>query len=160
MKADQPVKVLMVCLGNICRSPMAEGILRRKAEERGLNVTVDSAGTGAWHAGEPPDQRAIRTAKKFGVDISRLIARKFTEKDFSEFDRIYVMDSENYHEVLRLAQDNHHRVKVDYLLNAHEPGKNMEVPDPWFGGEEGFPDVYRLIEKACDAIVEDITRPA
>ena len=143
----------MVCLGNICRSPMAEGILRSKLQKRGLTVTVDSAGTGGWHAGENPDRRAIHTAKKFGVDISHLIARKFSRKDFDNFDFIYVMDHENLRDVLALAHSRKDIDKVKLLLDNGDGNSAGAVPDPWYGGEEGFVEVYQLIDRACDDIV-------
>lgn len=143
----------MVCLGNICRSPMAEGILRSKLQQRGLTVTVDSAGTGGWHAGENPDRRAIHTAKKFGVDISHLIARKFSRKDFDTFDFIYVMDHENLRDVLKLARDEDDEEKVKLLLDYGKKSSGLAVPDPWYGGEEGFVEVYKMLDQACDDIV-------
>jgi len=143
----------MVCLGNICRSPMAEGILRRKLQDRGLKVTVDSAGTGDWHSGEAPDRRAIHTAKKFGVDISHLVARKFSRKDFGNFDFIYVMDTENLRDVLALARSQEEVDKVKLVLDTGEKNSMPSVPDPWFGGEEGFVEVFNLLDKACDSIV-------
>src|SRR5689334_17375007 len=109
------MKILMVCLGNICRSPMAEGILRKMAEARGINLTVDSAGTGGWHVGEHPDKRAVLTARKFDIDISRLTGRQFdAANDFDSFDRIYVMDASNYKDVLKMARNESDRLKVDY----------------------------------------------
>ncbi len=150
----------MVCLGNICRSPMAEGILRRKLLERGLKVTVDSAGTGGWHAGENPDRRAIHTAKKFGVDISHLIARKFSRKDFDNFDFIYVMDHENLRDVLALARTQEDIDKVKLLLDNGDGDSAADVPDPWYGGEEEFVEVYQLLEKACDYIVKNLVEKA
>jgi protein-tyrosine phosphatase len=146
----------MVCLGNICRSPMAEGILRNKIEQCGLKVLVDSAGTGAWHAGEPPDKRAIHAAKKFGVDISTLVARKFSAKDFDEYDFIYVMDLENLRDVLSVARSGKDREKVTLLLASDDPECKNEVPDPWFGGAEGFTEVFKMLDKACDAIIKKL----
>jgi protein-tyrosine phosphatase len=146
----------MVCLGNICRSPMAEGILRDKLQKRGLTITVDSAGTGGWHAGENPDSRAIRTAKKFGVDISHLVARKFSKKDFDNFDFIYVMDHENLRDVLSLAKTQEDIDKVKLLLDTGENKSGRAVPDPWYGGEEGFVEVYKMLDEACDDVVKSV----
>jgi protein-tyrosine phosphatase len=146
----------MVCLGNICRSPMAEGILRQKAEERGLNIEVDSAGTGDYHVGEAPDDRAIATARKFGVDISGLKARQFQAEDFDRFDRIFVMDASNHRNVLALTDDAAHSGKVSLLLDAVYPGEEMEVPDPWFGNLEGFDRCFSMLETACDNVVKEI----
>ena len=147
----------MVCLGNICRSPMAEGILRSKLETRGHAVTVDSAGTGGWHVGEAPDRRAIHTAKKFGVDISNLVARKFSKKDFDNFDFIYVMDTENLRDVMSLARTLEDKNKVKLLLDTGEKKSGRSVPDPWYGGEEGFVEVYKLLDEACDDIIKSLS---
>jgi protein-tyrosine phosphatase len=152
------MKILMVCLGNICRSPMAEGILRTKADEYQLKITIDSAGTGGWHAGEHPDKRAVQSARKFGVDISKLVARQFSKNDFDKFDRIFVMDNSNYNDVIDLARTEDDRRKVFLLLNADEPDSNREVPDPYYGGVDGFDRTFLLMEKACEAIVENIRR--
>jgi protein-tyrosine phosphatase len=152
------MKILMVCLGNICRSPMAEGILRKKAHDQHLDIIIDSAGTGAWHVGENPDNRAMQTAKNSGVDISMLVARQFSEIDFDDFDRIYVMDRSNYYDVANLARNEKDLQKVFYLLNADEPNSNREVPDPYFGHGDGFDKVFKMMDKACDAIIADITK--
>ncbi|MCO4292950.1 low molecular weight phosphotyrosine protein phosphatase [Solitalea sp. MAHUQ-68] len=146
------MKILMVCLGNICRSPMAEGVMRYMIEKNQLQWKVDSCGTGSWHIGEAPDSRAQRTAKNFGVDISDLRARQFSQADFDEFDRIYVMDQSNYSNVLSMVRNEQDRLKVDLLLNASHPGKNMEVEDPWFD-ESLFIPVYKQIEQACNQII-------
>ena len=152
------MKILMVCLGNICRSPMAEGILRQKVDSLKLDVIIDSAGTGGWHAGENPDRRAVQTAHKFGVDISKLVARRFSDNDFDEFDRIYVMDHSNYADVIELARTIEDRNKVSLLLNVDQTDSNREVPDPYYGGSDGFDKVFRMMDKACDAIVEEIKK--
>lgn len=149
-------KILMVCLGNICRSPTAEGILRQKAEQRGVALEIDSAGTGGWHAGEQPDPRAQAAAKKRGIDISYQRARQLTASDFDNFDRIYVMDESNYQNALMLARNIEHRQKVKMILDEVYPGKRMPVPDPYFGGEQGFDHVYDLLSEATDAILDDI----
>ncbi|MCX6292619.1 MAG: low molecular weight phosphotyrosine protein phosphatase [Bacteroidetes bacterium] len=148
------MKILMVCLGNICRSPLAEGILRKKTGME--NTRIDSAGTGGWHAGEHPDKRAIETGKQFGVDISKLVARQFSVHDFDEFDRIFVMDRDNLRDVLSLARHDDDKRKVDLLLNADQPGSNRSVPDPYYGGDDGFVRVFKMIDEACTAIVKQI----
>jgi protein-tyrosine phosphatase len=152
------MKILMVCLGNICRSPMAEGILRKKTQELNLDITIDSAGTGSWHVGENPDRRAVQTANKFGIDISTLTARQFSETDFDEFDRIYVMDRLNFNGVVEQVRNEEDLKKVLYLLNADQPGSDREVPDPYFGYGDGFDKVFNMMDKACDAIIADITK--
>lgn len=148
----------MVCLGNICRSPVAEGIMRRKIKEYGIDAEVDSAGTGGWHAGESPDDRMTGVARRFGTDISTQRARKFSVADFHRFDRIYVMDRSNYSDVLHLAQNEEETCKVDMLLNVIYPGKNMDVPDPYYGGREGFENVYRLVDAACEKIAQELQK--
>src|SRR4051812_21638715 len=121
-------KILMVCLGNICRSPLAEGILRTKAEKYDLNIFIDSAGTSNYHTGEHPDIRTINNALKHKVDVSNLKARQFTENDYDEFDHIFVMDSSNYSDVIALARNNSDKNKVELILNRVYPGSNMSVP--------------------------------
>lgn len=148
------MKVLMVCLGNICRSPVAEGILRHKAAEQNLPIVVDSAGTSDYHCGECPDQRSMKSAKSFGIDISDLKARQFSVDDFDRFDLILVMDTSNYSNVLKMARNEEDRAKVKMILDYSHPGKNMSVPDPYFGGEHGFTNVFNLLDRACDAIIE------
>jgi protein-tyrosine phosphatase len=142
-------KILMVCLGNICRSPLAEGVMLKLIQDHQLSISVDSAGTSGFHVGENPDHRTIQNAKLNGVNLSQLIARQFSVEDFDYFDKIYVMDKNNYRNVLSLARDHQDSEKVDLFLNLIEPGKNMEVPDPYYGGEEGFEQVFQLIKKAC-----------
>ncbi|NVK26644.1 MAG: low molecular weight phosphotyrosine protein phosphatase [Flavobacteriia bacterium] len=147
------MKILMVCLGNICRSPMAEGILRKHAQ--GTGIEVDSAGTSAYHVGENPDPRAVLTARKHEVRIDKLVGRQFSVEDFDTFDRIYVMDESNRKNVLQLARDEHDVSKVSLLLDeVDEFPKGMEVPDPYYGGDRGFEDVYQMITKAALAIVQ------
>jgi protein-tyrosine phosphatase len=150
------MKVLMVCLGNICRSPMADGLLRKKVEEEGLAVEVDSAGTGDWHVGNPPDDRMRETGKQFGVPIDHLRGRQFETTDFDRFDRIYVMDKSNYKNVVSLARNNEERDKVELILNLSHPGKDLEVPDPYFGGNEGFKNVFEMLDAATDIIIDEI----
>ncbi|MDX1651342.1 MAG: low molecular weight protein-tyrosine-phosphatase [Brumimicrobium sp.] len=152
------MKILMVCLGNICRSPLADGLLRKKVEEHGLNVKVDSAGTGDWHVGEAPDPRMRQTAKDFGLSIDDLRGRQFKVKDFDEFDRIYVMDKSNYQNVVSLARTKEDENKVQLILNVSKPGKDMEVPDPYFGGDRGFREVFEMLDEATDIIVEGLKK--
>jgi len=148
------MKILMVCMGNICRSPMAEGILQHKATTAGLDWMIDSAGTGGWHSGEAPDRRAISKLSEYGIDISTLRARKLTHQDLIDFDLIYVMDTDNYNEVKLLAKNRPDLMeKVKFILNEVKPDFNRSVPDPYYGDIENFELVYQLLNPACDAIV-------
>ena len=140
----------MVCLGNICRSPLAEGILQSKLDANFFSV--DSAGTAAYHIGELPDQRSIAVAKKHGVDISNQRARKFDIKDFIEFDIIYAMDKENYQNICSLAKNNTELQKVKMILDEVKLSQNLSVPDPYYGGDDGFQNVYQLLDEACEKI--------
>ncbi len=151
-----PTKILMVCLGNICRSPLAEGILQSKLPSD--KFIVDSAGTGGWHAGEKPDKRSIETAKNRGLNISNQKARQFKVSDFDIFDYIYVMDMSNYKNVLALSQNDIQKQKVKLILNELFPNENVEVPDPYYGGQDGFEQVYDMLDKACDIIAEKLTQ--
>lgn len=154
------MKILMVCLGNICRSPLADGLLRRKVSENQLNVEVDSAGTSNLHRGEAPDLRMQATAKKNGTDLSFLRARQFVKSDFHDFDLIYVMDKSNLKNVLALASSDQDRQKVKLILNELNPSANDEVPDPYFGGQSGFDQVYALLDEATDKIINNIKQKA
>ena len=140
----------MVCLGNICRSPLAEGILQSKLDANFFSV--DSAGTAAYHIGELPDQRSIAVAKKHGIDISNQKARKFNIKDFIEFDIIYAMDKENYQNLCSLAKNNTELQKVKMILDEVKLSQNLSVPDPYYGGDDGFQNVYQLLDEACEKI--------
>lgn len=148
------MKVLMVCLGNICRSPLAEGILQHKADAAGLDWQVDSAGTGNWHIGEAPHKFSQKVAKLNGVDICKQKARQFTKEDMLKFDLIIPMDQTNYDDVRRMSRELWNAKKVEMLLNYVHPGENRDVPDPWYGGEDGFHNVYQMISEACDRIIE------
>jgi protein-tyrosine phosphatase len=150
------MKILFVCLGNICRSPLAEGILRNKFEEEGIKGTIHSCGFEPFHEGQHPDPRAITTARKNDIDISNKVARLFKVEDFEIYDYIYVMDSMNYADVMRVARDDADREKVDFLLNLVDEGSNNEVPDPYYGGADGFDNVYTMMDIACDKIIEKI----
>ncbi len=148
------MKILMVCLGNICRSPLADALLRKKVQALGLDVEVDSAGTSGAHEGEAPDERMIETAREFGLDISSLRSRPLTVTDLEEFDEIIVMDRSNRTNVLRLANSSEQREKVRFLLDESFPGEEREVPDPYFGGRQGFIDVYKMVDRATDRLAE------
>ena len=146
-------KVLMVCLGNICRSPLAEGILKSKVNN---TVSIDSAGTGNYHVGEAPDPRSIQIAKKYGIDISQQRARQFKASDFDRFDHIYVMDQSNFQNVVKLARNPEDISKVKLILEEIQPDTKAEVPDPYFGGSNGFENVYRLLDEACAVIADKL----
>jgi len=146
------IKILMVCLGNICRSPLAEGILASKLSEK--KFMVDSAGTGSWHIGHSPDERSIATAKRNGINISNQKGRQFTTTDFDTFDYIYVMDKSNYQDVINLAKSFDQEKKVQLLLNELFPNENVDVPDPYYGSPDGFDIVYKMIDEACDLIAK------
>lgn len=146
-------KVLMVCLGNICRSPLAEGILRSKVDSD--EVLVDSAGTAGYHIGNPPDKRSIAVARKYGLDISHQRCRKFSRLDFLEFDLIYVMDRSNFSDVAQLASNAQEAQKVKLLLSEVDLDL-QEVPDPYYGGDDGFENVYQMVDQACEAIAKKL----
>ena len=145
----------MVCLGNICRSPLAEGILRSKVNPE--KIFIDSAGTAAHHIGEPPDPRSISVALKYGIDLRSQKARKLILRDFMKFDRIYAMDEHNYQKIISLAQNDDDKKKVKMILNEVTPAQNLSVPDPYYGGDQGFEEVYQMLDKACEAIANQLT---
>lgn len=145
-------KILFVCLGNICRSPLAEGIMLHLNEKHELGWRIDSAGTANYHVGEAPDRRTVANAKKNGVDLSALRARQFKAEDFRHFDKIYVMDKSNLSNVSALAKSEEDLKKVDLLLNVSKPNSDNEVPDPYYGGEEGFEKVFQLVWEACEKL--------
>lgn len=149
------VKILMVCLGNICRSPLAEGIMRSKLPSD--RFTVDSAGTGGWHAGQCPDKRSISTAKNRGLDISTQKARQLKKSDFDDFDYIYVMDRSNLSDVLGLAPAAQ-KHKVRMIMEELHPELGIEVPDPYYGGPQGFEDVYDMLDEACNIAAAKILK--
>ncbi|MBA3664287.1 MAG: low molecular weight phosphotyrosine protein phosphatase [Bacteroidetes bacterium] len=143
-------KILFVCLGNICRSPLAEGIMLHLKNNHQLNIEIDSAGTANYHVNEAPDPRTIANARKNGVDLSSLRARQFHVSDFEKFDHIYVMDKSNLNNVLSIAKNESHKKKVSLFLETLYPGKYLEVPDPYYGSEQHFEEVFQLVYKACD----------
>ena len=148
------IKILMVCLGNICRSPLAEGILASKLPKK--KFTVESAGTGSWHIGRQPDERSIAVAKKHKLDISQQKGRQFAVSDFDVFDYIYVMDSSNYKDVVHLTNNQEHKAKVQLILNELFPNENVDVPDPYFGVANGFESVYKMLDETCDIIAKKL----
>lgn len=152
------MKILMVCLGNICRSPLAEGILQKKIDRLGLDWQVDSAGTENYHVGEPPHHLSQKVAAHHGIDISRQRARRFTRQDFDRFDKIYALATDVYTEIKQIGGEKAPMEKVDLLLNELQPGKNHSVPDPWYGPEAGYHEAFELIDRACDRIIEKYTK--
>lgn len=147
-------KILMVCLGNICRSPLAEGILKSKLPSE--KFLVDSAGTANYHVGDFPDNRSIEIAHQNDINITDQRGRQFETQDFDNFDFIYVMDRSNYQNVLRLARNDQDKKKVKLILNELYPNENMDVPDPYYGGNDGFKNVYELLNDACDIIAQKL----
>ena len=148
------MKILMVCLGNICRSPLAEGILVHKTKQ--LDIEVDSAGTAAYHIGELPDKRSIEIANKYNIDLKNQRARQFSRADFDEFDIIYAMDTNNLAHLISLTETKKELKKIRLILNEINPGACKSVPDPYYGGENGFQNVYNMLNEACDKIVKNL----
>lgn len=152
-------KILMVCLGNICRSPLAQGVLQHKLDSFNLkNIYVDSAGTGSWHAGNPPDIRSIEIAEKYGIDISQQRARQFSSNDFNTFNKIIVMDTKNYKNLLNLSSSQIDSDKIKLLLSYTYKNERASVPDPYYGGDDGFENIYKLINSACNEIIKEIIK--
>ncbi len=145
----------MVCLGNICRSPLAEGILTSMVNPE--KTEVSSAGTGGWHVGSQPDPRSIAVAQKNKIDITNQRGKQFSTYDYEVYDHIFVMDSANYREVLKLANTEAERAKVSMILDEIFPGEAVDVPDPYYGGDNGFDDVYKMLYEACEKIVSRLT---
>ena len=152
-----PIKILMVCLGNICRSPLAEGILRSKVNNR--LVQVDSCGTGNFHIGNPPDSRSIAIAKSYGINISKHRAALLSDHDFDDYDHIFVMDQSNFDTIIRLARKPKDKIKVKLIMEVAYPDSGMEVPDPYYGGDNGFEKVYQMLTTSCNAIVAQRSLP-
>lgn len=147
-------KVLMVCLGNICRSPLAEGLLKSKVDPD--SVLVESAGTGDWHIGQLPDKRSIKVAQEHGLDITDQRGRQFNRTDFKRFDMIFAMDNSNYEDIIAMAENEDDKKKVYLILNEIFPGENLDVPDPYMGGESGFKQVYDMLDQATDKILKKL----
>jgi protein-tyrosine phosphatase len=152
------MKILMVCLGNICRSPMAEGILQEKAWKAGLNWSVESAGTNGYHTGEPPHSLSIKVAKLNGIDISKQRSRRFIADDFDRYDRIYAMAGDVLEDMRRIAKGKFDPAKAQLFMDEMYPGKGMDVPDPWSGPEFEYHEAFDLINKTCDSIISKHTR--
>jgi protein-tyrosine phosphatase len=148
------MKILMVCLGNICRSPLAQGILEHKVKQAGLDWEIDSAGTNGYHVGEAPHKLSQKVARLNGIDICNQRARNFEKADMQKYDRIYAMASDVVDDIRSIAGSAYDPSKVILFMNELYPGKDMDVPDPWYGPEPGFHEVYKLIDKVCDAIVK------
>jgi len=148
------MKILMVCLGNICRSPLAEGILRHKAKGAGLDWTIDSAGTNSYHIGEPPHKLSQKVARLNGIDICEQRARRFTAEDFDKYDKIYALANDVLFDIKEIAGKKFDETKVDLFMNELKEGQNLDVPDPWYGPEPGYHEVYKLIEEVCNRIIE------
>jgi protein-tyrosine phosphatase len=151
---NEKTNILMVCLGNICRSPLAEGLMRSKLNF--TKFTVDSAGTSGGHKGQAPDKRSIAIANKNGLDISNQKSRKLLEEDFKNFDFLYVMDQSNYNDVTSLASTEEEKKKVIKILDEVFPDENLDVPDPYYGGSQGFENIYRMLDRATDVIAQKI----
>ena len=152
------MKILMVCLGNICRSPLAEGILLHKAKIAGLDWEVDSAGTNGFHVNEAPHYLSQRVAKKKGINISKQVCRRFVTADFDRFDKIYAMAADVIDEMKHLTGKEYKGEKVDLLMNVARPNKNMDIPDPWYGPEAGYYEVFDLIDEACEVLVQNAVK--
>lgn len=146
------MRILMVCLGNICRSPLAEGILQQKASEIGLDWEVESAGTSHWHQGEAPDPRSIYTANQHGLDITRQRSRQLRPEDLQSYDLILAMDESNHRDILRFAKNEEQRQKVRLILDYADKIDENNVPDPYWD-DDGFEKVYQMLEEACSGVI-------
>ena len=149
-------KILLVCLGNICRSPMAEGLLRRMAKQRGLDIQTDSAGTGDSHIGQAPDPRAQTEMRRHGINITDLRARQFTGADFERFDLLLAMDQQNLKDMQRLAPSPELAAKARLMLDWSTDRKGDDVPDPWYGGSEGFGPVHNMLKEAVKTLLDEL----
>jgi len=148
------MKILMVCLGNICRSPIAEGILQDKAFKAGLLWSVESAGTNNYIIGDPPHSLSQKVAGMNGIDIRQQRARRFIPEDFEAYDKIYALANDVMDDIHRISKKKFDASKADLLMNEVYPGRNMDVPDPYFGPEAEYHEAYKLIDEACDAIIK------
>ena len=148
------MKVMVVCLGNICRSPLAEGLLRSKVQALGLGWEIDSAGTGSYHVGSQPHEKSIEVASKYGVDITQQRARKISKEDFSNFDLILAMDTANRDDMYEMTSTMDERNKIRLIMDLVYPNRDVSVPDPYYGGIEGYEKVWEMLDQACEKVVE------
>jgi protein-tyrosine phosphatase len=148
------MKILMVCLGNICRSPLAEGIMAAKVANNGLGWQVDSAGTNGYHNNEPPHHLSQKVARQNGIDISRQRSRLFVKEDFDRYDIIYAMAGDVIEEIKYISKEKFNPQKVKLMMNEWRPGSNQDVPDPWYGSENGYHEVFKMLDMACDAVIQ------
>ena len=148
------MKILLVCLGNICRSPLAEGILQHKAQQAKLDWEIESAGTNGYHTGEAPHHLSQKVAKANGIDISKQVSRRFTKEDVEKYDVIFAMAEDVMADIKRIAKEKFDTRKVRLFLEELHPGENRDVPDPWYGEEDGYTEVYTIIDEACEAIIK------
>jgi protein-tyrosine phosphatase len=148
------MQIMFVCLGNICRSQMAEGIASIKVAEMKLNWDFESSGTGAWHVGEKPDRRAMKTTAGHGIDISNQRAQQFRQQDFDNFDWIVPMDTSNHRDILNMARDETDKSKVRMMVDFLYPGENISIPDPYYN--DGFEDVFALLVRSIDQMIEEL----
>lgn len=152
------MKILMVCMGNICRSPIAHGLLLHKCEQIGLNWEIDSAGTSNWHEGELPNPKSIAVMKQNGIDITQQRSRPICKEDLAHYDLLFVMDGSNFEEVVNMANNESEIAKVKWILNEVSPGLNRAVPDPYGHSEKEYQEVYTLLDEATDKIIERLTK--
>ena len=160
MSECAPVRVLFVCLGNICRSPLAEGVFRAVVKEQGLldRFKIDSAGTGAWHAGQAPDRRMRQTASRHGVRLEDIRARQFKQADLADYDHIYAMDRHNLNDIVSLDKDDRFTNRVSLFRDWDPNPENREVPDPYYGGQDGFEEVFRIVDRTSRALLNVLAR--
>lgn len=152
------MKILMVCLGNICRSPMAEGIMRQKIEEYGLDAEVNSCGTASYHIGEAPDHRGIQTLHNYDIDISQHQGQQFKVSDFDIYDLIFAMDTSNYSNLIAKARNKNDKEKLKLLMDETYPGQQKVVPDPYYGGPEDFEETFALVDGACEHLAKRLSK--
>ena len=153
------MRILFVCMGNTCRSPTAEGVMRRLVEEEGLDIEIDSAGTGGWHAGEPPDERATLAARRRGVTLEGA-ARQVTADDYRRFDLLIALDRSNLRELIARAPDEDAAERVRLLREFDPAAGDLDVPDPYYGGDRGFETVLDMVEAACRGLIDELRAAA